>query len=328
MNRTHWSIVIALLFLAAAIVITLVGGYALDWQWAGLGEFRTTVSPDQIYERQKTLWDWLDLLIVPAALAVGALLLSRAQQKRALEIAADERAERALQNYYDRMSTLLIEHDLSNSSTKNEPRAVAQALTLSTIRSIDRNRLVLMVRFLHSARLIDASNPIIRLSDSNFARIEFPRLNLYDANLPYINFTDANFRKVNLVAANLSGATLERANVFRGTLYRAKLIGTNMVDADLTGADLGKTDLAGAILARAILENANLADAILINADMSNANLSGANLSGADLTGANLSNANLTGANFSNAYMFGVDLRGADTYAADFTEAIILNQVE
>ena len=39
----------------------------------------------------KTLWDWLDLLIVPAALAIGAYLLDRAQSERA------SKAERAQQ---------------------------------------------------------------------------------------------------------------------------------------------------------------------------------------------------------------------------------------
>ena len=68
---------------------------------------------------QKTLWDWLELLIVPAMLALGGFLLNSIQhdrdQKRAetdRAIAEDRQRETALQNYLDKMTDLLLEHNL------------------------------------------------------------------------------------------------------------------------------------------------------------------------------------------------------------------------
>jgi uncharacterized membrane protein len=64
--RTHrrlekeWRIAGVILAIAAAVV--LVGGYALDWDWTGF--------------QGKTLWDWLELLVLPATLAVLPLILA------------------------------------------------------------------------------------------------------------------------------------------------------------------------------------------------------------------------------------------------------------
>jgi hypothetical protein len=59
----------------------------------------------------KNLWDWLDLLIIPAVLAAGALLFNRSENRRAerqvkldREIALGHRHDDALQAYLDRIS--------------------------------------------------------------------------------------------------------------------------------------------------------------------------------------------------------------------------------
>jgi hypothetical protein len=63
--------------LAAALIATIIGGYWAGWRWTG-------------YEGN-TLWDWLTLVLAPAALTT-VLVPAMA---RVLTGAADERAERA-----------------------------------------------------------------------------------------------------------------------------------------------------------------------------------------------------------------------------------------
>ena len=46
----------------AAVVGVIAGGYLFAWSWAGL--------------ESKTLWDWLNLLIGPAVVAVVAALVT------------------------------------------------------------------------------------------------------------------------------------------------------------------------------------------------------------------------------------------------------------
>src|SRR6185436_681231 len=60
----------------------------------------------------KTLWDWMELLIIPLILAVGAFFLNRSERKTEREIAKDRQQEQALQSYFDQMTELLLEKDL------------------------------------------------------------------------------------------------------------------------------------------------------------------------------------------------------------------------
>jgi len=90
----------------------------------------------------KTLWDWLQLLIVPVALSlitVGFALWQdtrqqsienkRAEAERKL---AEQRAQdEALQAYLDQMNGLLLERDLRASEVDSEVRTLARARTLT-----------------------------------------------------------------------------------------------------------------------------------------------------------------------------------------------------
>src|SRR5258708_27945511 len=69
---------------------------------------------------KKSLWDWLQLLIIPAVLAVGGYLFSftasRNERKASdrhnqteREIAQDNQHETAFQEYIDKMSELLLD---------------------------------------------------------------------------------------------------------------------------------------------------------------------------------------------------------------------------
>ena len=56
----------------------------------------------------KTLWDWLELLVIPVFLAGGAFYLNRSERAVEREIATDRQQEVALQTYLDRMTDLLL----------------------------------------------------------------------------------------------------------------------------------------------------------------------------------------------------------------------------
>ena len=89
---------------------------------------------------KKTLWDWLDLLIIPVALGLGALWVNRIsqrnEQRRAdrenqieREIASERNQEAALQAYLDRMTDLLLKENLRKSQPEDEVRTVARTRT-------------------------------------------------------------------------------------------------------------------------------------------------------------------------------------------------------
>jgi hypothetical protein len=114
-------VIITSLALFITVVVMVVAGYIFHWDWTGLGA----------HPQGKTLWDWLQLLIIPAVLAVGGyafnLTVSRNEQKNTQlrdkaerEIASDNQRKAALQEYIDKMSELLLEKRLRESKPEDE----------------------------------------------------------------------------------------------------------------------------------------------------------------------------------------------------------------
>ena len=259
----------------------------------------TTIS-----EQSRTLWDWLQLLIVPFMLAIGAFWLNQMQKngeqriteqhdRTEREIALDNQHEVALQAYIDRMSELLLEKKLRNSAREDEVRVIAWVLTMTTLPRLDATRKSSVLLFLHQSGLIEKGKYFIDLSGAN----------LGGANLRRDNLSGANLRKTYLGEANLSGADLSGANLDEAILTGAKLLG-----AKLNGASLSKTELTKAFLVGASLSGVNLNAANMRRADLTCVNLSGANLSEADLGEVKLSGADLSRATMIGTKMYYADL--------------------
>src|SRR5829696_4889647 len=233
--------------------------------------------------RGKTVWNWLELLIVPLALAVIGLAFSvqqdarqqRVENQRAeaeRELAVQRAQDETLQAYLDQMSTLMLEKDLRNSDEDSEVRTLARARTLTVLKRLDASRRAEIMQFLLEADLVR------RVGGS----------------APVIELESAHLRDTSLVVANLSGAALKLARLSGAALYGADLSEAGLSGyTDLSGANLLYADLRDADLRDADLRGANLNIARLRGADLRNADLTDANLRGADLRGAVLREANL-----------------------------------
>jgi hypothetical protein len=267
-----------------------VVGAGLKWLWAVLGVLGGALllaiwQPTSGFG-DKTLWDWLELLIVPLALAVIAYLFSRFQRREDHAIAAEQRQqdreiageeretersiardrneEMELQNYFDRMSELMLTHNLHSqpedeTDTPNRETAatIARSRTLAVLRSIQKPvRKGSVVRFLSESKLIDV-----------------------------INLQAADLKGARLWLTDLHGANLEMANLARADLQAANLEMANLQAANLQAARLQVADLHGANLAMAFLSRANLLSANLQAANLEGAYLQGAHLEGAYLEG-------------------------------------------
>jgi uncharacterized protein YjbI with pentapeptide repeats len=246
-NRLTWALAALAL---TGLVITTSLGYWQRWAWT---EF---------------LWRWLELLIIPLVLALGALWFNNQTRKSEQAIAQDRAREDALQRYLDRISELVLDKNLLGSKRDDAVQATARARTLTVLRSLDGNRKGDVVRFLYEAELIGKS---VGESDE---------ISLIET---IVDLRTADLSSANLFAARLGGVDLLLTN-----LSNANLSGTELRDANLGDTDLGGANLSGANLSNATLGGANLSAANLRYANLSDANLSGANLSGADLRDTNL----------------------------------------
>lgn len=218
----------------------------------------------------KTLWDWLDLLIVPAVLFFGGVLFARADARSEQESSTEITRANALQTYLDRMSDLILSHDLRGSEGDSDLRIIARARTLTIVSELDGDavRKGAVIRFLYEADLIGAprTDPVIEMRG---ASLEGTRL-------------DGLF----LNAINLSRADLSYTSM-RGVL----LSNSVFIGSVLTGADMRGGRFARCAFGYAVLRNVDLRDANLRGADFRAADLRGALLDGADREGANFEGA-------------------------------------
>ena len=215
---------------------------------------RTTDTTIKQYQQGKTLWDWLQLLIIPAVLAVAALLFNlattRTEQKIAAQryeqdqhIALDKQREDLLQTYLDRMSELLLEKQLHSPAapyeirnvTRDEVRNVARVRTITILFQLDARRIGYVFAFLREAGLMSTtSESIVSLKQANLNKINFSQamineVDLREANLFEANLSEANLSEANLSDAILSDAILSKAKVTEEQLKKAKsLEGTTM----------------------------------------------------------------------------------------------------
>jgi uncharacterized protein YjbI with pentapeptide repeats len=273
---------------ALLLLVLIIYGYVTGQRWVGVAD--------------KSLWDWLKLLIVPIALSVAGFVLSDAAQRErdrqqsdsqaAAELDQRVREERsvsyraqseALASYLDQMSDLVINMHMRSQPKESDVARLAQARTFAILASLDRDRKRDPLKLIYELSLIDKNEPYLYLRDADFAAAD-----LSDITLHYAFLRGANLRRADLKGADLKGADLSDADL-RG--------------ADLSDADLSEVNLAGANLLPYDTEH----PARLNNSHLANgADLTAIDLRDARLTPTKLSGINLIGADVSHAYLAGV----------------------
>src|SRR5687767_15146346 len=114
-------------FLAIVIVTSAVylirRGYFVPW--TGFAAAPTTED----VSHAKTLWDWLDLLIVPIFLALGAYYLDASRKRSEQLVETDRQRQEILDHYFDSITELLIEGKLVGNAASPQARSIARTRT-------------------------------------------------------------------------------------------------------------------------------------------------------------------------------------------------------
>jgi hypothetical protein len=324
-GRTNWAVLAG--FVVLSLVVVLVLGYRRRWSWTGLPERRYAKSEEEELVPPKTLWDWLQLLFIPAVLAGGVFILNQYQSERDAEanrlqeaqgqqLALDEQREQGLQHYIDAMTSLVLDKALAASAAGDETRTIARTLTLTALDRLDGSRKAAVVQFLYEAKLIfrmDAfpeqrsfcpsehgpcwgAPTIVHLQGANLSGVD-----LHDAYLVGADFAGVDFRGANLTNVDLSSADLDAAH---------------FEDANMTGAWLGRTTMQFARFDRTALQGADIGDswaycAVFRYADLTNASASHDALGGADFYRATLTDASFAGSEIDDATFALATMTGA-----------------
>jgi uncharacterized protein YjbI with pentapeptide repeats len=286
--KTHpvRTVLMALLTVVIVIIILSILGYIFNWHWTGL-----VPESSEPKQHSKTLWDWLQLVIIPAVLAVAGyvinLTISRGEQaateqrakseREAAEkrdeterqIALDNQREAALQGYIDKMSELLLNEHREESFSNPKVQSIAQARTATVLRILDPVRRVSVIQFLSQSDIlavcvvksVKGSFDLPLNNENSLASIDLQETNLNGANLSMICLENANLQNTSLKRSNLYETDLSGANLQGAKLTEANLQGARLEGANLQGARLFRANLKKAVLWGANLENANLFEA-------------------------------------------------------------------
>jgi uncharacterized protein YjbI with pentapeptide repeats len=233
--------------------------------------------------RGKTVWDFLQLLIVPLMLVTIGLVFSlqqdarqqRVEDQRAdaeRELAEQRAQDEALQAYLGQMSQLMLDRKLLEAEQGTPLYTLAQARTSTLILRLDSEHNESVTRFLINSGLAVGSEASARL----LREITLSHATLSNAYLPNADLRYADLSSANLSDADLSGADLSEANLNGADLSNADLSGTKKVTSyelhpvwdDLRGTNLRGADLSGADLRYADLRHADLHDADLRKANL------------------------------------------------------------
>ena len=304
---------------------------------------------------EKTLWDWLELMLLPLALAIGAWWIGRSRLNLTPDIDATKAAgiddastivrtheERRVQGYIDRISELLLSQGLRESAPNDEVRHIARAQTVTVLWGLSGRRKGAIIRFLYEARLIQHPEPIITLTGADLSTADLSGINLSEADLRQVHLseaklTEAHLSKTDLTGADLVGADLQGAMSGKGLPGAGKWVPPNLSQANLNeailrGACLIRTNLTEVSMQRTHLENADLREAILTKAILRDAwlletNFTSAGMKEADLTGAKLEKACLNNAILIKAKLSGSNLQAVEAIQANLKGANLQDAV-
>jgi uncharacterized protein YjbI with pentapeptide repeats len=310
-------LLIAIAILGGLIVAGLLAwAYKSGAQWTGFVGSTHPKSENQEYVPGKTLWDWLQLLLIPATLSAGVLLFNTWEGNRQRErterqahadrqaamkqahvdrqVAINDQRERALQAVLDEMSDLIIDKGLRQSKAGSNLRIVARTRALSTLRGLDGPRRGTLIRFLSESKLLERPDPVV------------------------------NLRRADLSGAFLGSVDLRNAYLRDVTLYRAELSDADLRWADLTGANLERTCMPHARLDHSVLD-----DAFFTNAYMYDVSLNGAGTKKREYDDPEKGAPpgwRVLGVDFGSSYL--ADVTGADTKlaAGNFNDAYISDE--
>ena len=215
----RWLVVLAVL-----LVVLVVVGAIIAWpKWFGFAERKP--------------WNYLDVFLVPVAVAGATVWLTLAQDKRQheaeeeqdrrhreaeeeqdrrhredekirrqieLDVEEQRAQDEALEAYLDEISQLLTDEKrpLSRARPGDNLSTVTRARTLTALTRLDGHRKRSVLQFLYESGLVIKERVVVDLKGADLSAA-----NLSAANLSSVNLSEADLRSARLNAADLRGPT-------------------------------------------------------------------------------------------------------------------------
>ena len=220
--------------------------------WTGFGE---SLKNEKIIP-SKTLWDWLDLIIIPVTIGLIGWSYSQIEKVKTKKREEERSQKEVLESFLQTMTDLILTHKISISPTQ-QTLAIARARTNIAVNNLNGQRKGQVLQFLYESDLIDIN----------------PKLDLLG-----INLQSASLDEIVLGKSEIKGAYFNLSSIQNG----------NLDGAILTGCDFSQANLSKSRVRNVDLSYSNLTKAKLKNMDLTSVNFEGANLTGANLEGSKI----------------------------------------
>lgn len=219
---------LTILFTATFLLVLLIlWGY--EFEWTGFGPSKN--SKGELIP-EKSFWDWLGLLVVPAILLLIVYWLDISKKNSDKKNSLELHIQKTISEYLEFMTKLLLDNKLDLNTNNAKAVNAARARTLITLEILDGNRKAQLLQFLSESCLITI-NPIIDLNG-------------------------ANFRCSNLNGAVLVGVEIKGAFFNQSTITNANLTNSIFIGSDFTQSDFSETNLKNSDFTQAKLTKTNL----------------------------------------------------------------------
>jgi uncharacterized protein YjbI with pentapeptide repeats len=209
--------------------------------WSG---FSTRTLPPNT-EGPKTLWNLLDLFLIPLILALGAWYLGNIEKQNEKEREAEKNQRDNVSKFLELMTALLLEKKLNDNQASSDVKSVARAQSLRLFRESDNSRKGIVLQFLYETALI-SKNPKIDLNGANLRTASLDGIVLNSAELSGAYFCDCRLKNAQLVATEFRGSDFREAQISNCNVDEANFEYADFREAKVDNCDFTKSNLDGA----------------------------------------------------------------------------------
>ncbi|MEM8862028.1 MAG: pentapeptide repeat-containing protein [Chloroflexota bacterium] len=277
--------------------------------WYGFSPTTTPTSPG------KTLWDWLELLIIPIAIASFSWFQNEAenskrrdQYEEAKRAEIDRKRQEIFENYLTKINKLSRQEE--GKRTQSD-LLDARIQTITTINQLDAMRNRLILKYLREYELL-------QVSDTDSQKISLENADFSFAELDGVNFDTIYLRESIFDNASLNGATFNNCRLMGAKFNDAQLIKAHFNDARLDSAKFIRANLTGAYFVFADLIYTQFESSMLVEANLRDINAQHTNF-----RGANLSNIVIERLSFSSCYFNDAIIRNVNLIQVDFMDSAL-----
>lgn len=219
----------------------------------------STTVPTPPTSTENTWWDWvkdiiipiLQGIILPVVVALAVFWLNSQQNKANLQLADQQRVanmqiasnqakDAVVSTYVDRMSDLLMNHNLQRQTPYpgNVPIALARARTLTALQQLgnDGERKAYILRLLYESNAIVTPQTSVTLDQADFSWLKWESFPLLCLNMTDAYLQHADFRNANLSGSDFYGAKLAGANFSGAVLDHTDFSGSDITQAQITSS--------------------------------------------------------------------------------------------